>query len=140
MAVPTPLVEGQRYTTFSDGRQGNVVSGTAAINLCTILVPYAHTLRRVVFGCSAATPAGSTWTMVAMRELNGVAAAKVASFTDIATKTAAFIEDNITHETIAADAVGPAIYTLLSDGDNAGDDLDDPCFSVMVTPTEQYES
>ena len=71
--------------------------------------------------------------MVVMREVLGVAAAKVASFTDLATKTAAFIEDNVSHEDIADDLVGPAIYTLLSDGDNAGDDLDDPCFSIVVT-------
>lgn len=140
MATPTPLEEGWRYKAFSDGQGGNVVSGTAALNLATILVPYAHTFRKAVFGCSAATPAGSTWTMVVMREVLGVAAAKVASFTDVATKTAAFIEDNVTHETISDDLVGPAIYTLLSDGDNAGDDLDDPCLSILVTPTEQYES
>ena len=140
MVAPAALEEGWRYKTFEDGREGNVVSGTAALEIVTVLVPYSHTFRRAVFGCTAATPAGSTWTMVVMRQLVGAAAAKVASFTDIATKTAAFIEDNVSEEAIAADVVGPAIYTLLSDGDNAGDDLDDPCLAIMVTPTEQYQS
>lgn len=140
MVAPTALEEGWRYKTLSSGQGGNVVSGTAALNLATIIVPYAHTFRKAVFGCSAATPAGSAWTMVVMREVDGVAAAKVASFTNIVTKTAAFIEDNVSHEAIADDPVGPAIYTLLSDGDNAGDDLDDPCLSIMVSPTEQYKS
>lgn len=130
----TPLHEGWRYKALSAQIAGNVVYGTGPNNHCYIVVPYDHILRKATFAVRSVAIAGTVTLLKLQVAVNGATLADIAAWTNLVTKTAPFIEDHVTEESIFGDDRAPAVYALELDGDNAGDDFTDPMLTIMVSP------
>ena len=130
----TPLHEGWRYKTFESHEIGNLIYGTATVNFCHIVVPLDHILRKATFACALNAQAGTTTLLKLQRAINGGVVADIAAWTNLVTKTAVFIEDHVSEESTFGDEVGPAMYAIELDGDDAGDDFTTPMLTIMVSP------